>query len=148
VGDLRARARRSARLKGALGAGLAVAVLGCGTASAVANPSRPMAPPPDCGRSVQLQRISYSSGTYTFKLVGVGLDQWLGRTGLGTLHYQAGQLGADVQISGQVNASGQSGADTGQRSISIGRNLPVAIEAEVYTGNYEHCVENFVVPAR
>jgi hypothetical protein len=88
-------------------------------------------PAPDCGNSVSLQSVKYAFDTYSFKIVGSGLDEWLGG-GSGFLAYQAGVVNqAEPYESGEVNATGTGGARTGVISlhpVTVNQELDIQVE--------------------
>ncbi|WP_406129678.1 hypothetical protein [Streptomyces sp. NBC_00989] len=110
-------------------------------AAAPANVS-PKEPRPDCGGSVYLTSQQYSGGKWTFKIVGVDLEPWLGKS-YGTMDYQAGVLGGSNQVTGSVNASPTAGARTGVISVTISSGKTGYVEVEIYKGNYEACTTQF-----
>jgi len=106
----------------------------------------PDAPPDNCGGSIFLTSTSYSNGKFNFKVVGVGLDQWLGRTGTGTLKFAAAVLDGPVQVTGNINASGQAGARSAGQSISAQPSDDYDISVSLWEGNFEFCSNTLIGP--
>ena len=125
---------------GSLGASVA-------SASTISGPRvQPFPAPDSCGGSIFLTSTSYSNGKFNFKVVGVGLDQWLGKTGFGTVKFAGGVFEQSVQVTGNINASGQGGARSASQSIVAQPTDEYDISVSLWQGNFEFCSDTLINP--
>jgi hypothetical protein len=102
---------------------------------------------PNCGGAIELLKLGYTEQTFAFKLQALSgaLNPWItAKEASGTMKWQAGVLDEEVLLSGQVGASRTQGASIPRQQMHVPTGKEANIEAEIFVGNSERCVQDFI----
>lgn len=129
---------------------IAVSVTSMLTVGAIVGISSPAYAIKSCGDAISINGPKWSGFKFSYKIVGVGLNEFLGN-GNGHMEYYA-----TVEPStnppfdeGNVNASGRNGARTGVLTLSpveTNQTVYITVDITFVLGDTPQCISNFSLP--